>query len=217
MGKINIKDKKYRYIVELIIYTLISLLASGMISGIVHANGKGLSPIYHVIYYFAVAMLIFLVVNPWSMLYELKLLDCDRRFIFVVTALAVLAVSGLCTIPMGMNPVWNGENPEHRNQYEELADAMLEGHLDVHREDDVSALLAMENPYDLGARYEQGIEYRWDHSFYKGHYYVYFGVVPVILLFLPYKLIFGKTLLTWQATAFFQFLLLLPFSYWVIN
>lgn len=51
-------------------------------------------------------------------------------------------------------------------------------------------LLAMENPYDYGARYYSGIECLWDHALYNGKYYSYYGIAP-LLLFLPYHLITG--------------------------
>lgn len=52
-------------------------------------------------------------------------------------------------------------------------------------------LLEMENPYDWYARDELGVEYLWDHCLYKGEYYSYYGIAPVLLLFLPYHLLTG--------------------------
>lgn len=43
------------------------------------------------------------------------------------------------------------------------------------------------------------IEARWDHAFYKGKYYMYFGVVPVIVFMVPLKLI-GITIIGPQVT-----------------
>lgn len=48
-----------------------------------------------------------------------------------------------------------------------------------------------------------GVRYHWDHAFYKGRYYMYFGVVPVFLLFIPFKLITGASLTTYHATQVF--------------
>ena len=41
---------------------------------------------------------------------------------------------------------------------------------------------------------EAGEWYNWDHAYYKGKYYVYFGVVPAILFYLPYYVITGTHL-----------------------
>ncbi len=52
-------------------------------------------------------------------------------------------------------------------------------------------LLALPNPYDPA----QNARYRMqDVSLYKGRYYVYFGVAPVVALFLPYRLLTGEVL-----------------------
>ncbi len=51
-------------------------------------------------------------------------------------------------------------------------------------------LLAMENPYDNGTRFYEDIDYLWDHVFYEGKYYSYYGIAP-LLLFIPYHLITG--------------------------
>ena len=37
-------------------------------------------------------------------------------------------------------------------------------------------------------------EYKWDYSYYKGKYYVYFGIGPVLTAYLPYRLITGNDL-----------------------
>lgn len=52
-------------------------------------------------------------------------------------------------------------------------------------------LLALSNPYDWSARIEAGCSYLWDHLLYDGKYYSYYGIAPVLLLFLPYHLITG--------------------------
>jgi hypothetical protein len=54
---------------------------------------------------------------------------------------------------MGLSPIWNGEIPEHRNQYEIMAESLLRGHiyLDIEVSEE---LKAMENPYDPKARSE---------------------------------------------------------------
>lgn len=78
-------------------------------------------------------------------------------------------------------------------------------------------LLQMDNPYDPQARVDLGVDYRWDTAYYHGHYYMYFGVVPVFLLFLPFRLITGMSLTTYHATqvfvAFFYLRRLCEFLY----
>ena len=59
-------------------------------------------------------------------------------------------------------------------------------------------LLNMDNPYDSFKRQEEGIkrgkDYIWDAALYNEKYYVYFGILPALILFLPYYLLTGNFL-----------------------
>lgn len=83
---------------------------------------------------------------------------------------------------------------DNAQQYADLARAMAEGHLYLD-EEPPQWLQEMEDPYDKGARDEAqkqtGEPYLFDVAYYDGHYYVYFGVVPVVLFYLPFYLITG--------------------------
>lgn len=130
-----------------------------------------------------------------------------------VTLCVVLIVCLVCILPMALPPHWSGS--EYPNtwlpQYEELARSFLNGHLYLDREVPPQ-LLALENPYDRPARLALGIpeelELVWDHAFYNGHYYMYFGVVPVLLLFLPYRILTGADLTGYHATQIFTVFLI---------
>lgn len=73
---------------------------------------------------------------------------------------------------------------------QELVDAFEKGSvtLDVKPSEELKAL---ENPYDWSQRIESGAAYAWDHVYYEGNYYSYYGIAPVVLLFLPYHLLTG--------------------------
>lgn len=161
--------------------------------------------------YFRVAGIIMLVIAvaavvfiffPGFSLHKEQVGAMSKKFKIVTLAVAVLTIL-LCVLPMGMCDLWNGKQPDHRNQYELTAEAILDGHLNIEYDDYDARLEQMENPYDPYARRDQGIPYHWDHSFYKGKYYMYFGVVPVFLLFLPFRALFGVSLPAFIATAIF--------------
>ena len=60
--------------------------------------------------------------------------------------------------------------------YDTQASALLSGHLHL-LEPPSRALMALENPWDLAnIRY-----WRWDHSYYQGHLYLYWGMVPAFI------------------------------------
>ena len=76
-------------------------------------------------------------------------------------------------------------------QYGALAHSLLNGRLDL-EEDPPAALAALDNPYDPTARSAAQVEGgRWDHAYYNGRYYVYFGIVPCLLFQLPFEAITG--------------------------
>lgn len=52
-------------------------------------------------------------------------------------------------------------------------------------------LLELDNPYDWSERSEAGISYLWDHLLFEGKYYSYYGIAPVLLVFLPYHVATG--------------------------
>lgn len=87
---------------------------------------------------------------------------------------------------------WQEEmEQESGNQItQELVDAFEAGSFSLLKtpEDFLSEL---ENPYDTQARDETGQYYSWDHVYYNDHYYSYYGIAPVILLFMPYHIITG--------------------------
>ncbi|WP_236630772.1 glycosyltransferase [Bifidobacterium aemilianum] len=78
------------------------------------------------------------------------------------------------------------------DQYGHLADALLRGHgwLDLPVPD---ALAQSSDPYRASTREQllaQGVSpIYWDYAFYQGHWYSYFGILPALLLFAPYRLL----------------------------
>ena len=56
----------------------------------------------------------------------------------------------------------------------------------------------LEDPYDPQLRdsygYVRDEDYMWDTAYYKGHTYMYFGILPILIAFLPYNVIFKKVL-----------------------
>ncbi len=78
--------------------------------------------------------------------------------------------------------------------YNELVESFKKGRTYIVDENNTEKILnKLKNPYDTNKREKtfknEKNYYLWDYAFYKGHYYVYFGVIPVILFYLPYNLI----------------------------
>lgn len=82
---------------------------------------------------------------------------------------------------------------EYYSAYHETTDALLAGQLYLLDEPD-ETLLNAEYPYDPTYRIAHNVVFKWDRAFYNGKYYTYFGVVPVMIAFLPFKAITGLDL-----------------------
>lgn len=168
---------------------------------------------------------VFFAFRPKSVIYTWQLSFKDKRqlaitlFIIVISCLVLFAVSRLIQpsrIFSGASLHTNGAFINDDNQYNHVANALLNGHayLDL----PVPQWLAdMKNPYDTGMRYDfslkTGQPTYWDYAFYGGKYYSYFGVLPVLLLFIPFKVITGQDLRTDYAVVVFSFLLVFAICY----
>ena len=72
----------------------------------------------------------------------------------------------------------------------ELVDSFENGRVDI-MTDMNEKLLELENPYDWSQRTDEVGSYPWDHLLYNGKYYSYYGIAPVLTLFLPYHKLTG--------------------------
>lgn len=97
-----------------------------------------------------------------------------------------------------LNPVW----PYH-GQYQRLAESLTQGRLDIDAggTELLEAIKALDNPYDSTLRIEnvEGADSVWDTAYYNGKFYVYFGVVPVLIFYFPYYIITHGAFPTWLA------------------
>lgn len=114
-----------------------------------------------------------------------------RRTITVMTA-AVMAVAVLIVMAKLPDGGFAGQfKLDSGNQItQEQVDAFENGQISLLKEVD-DALLQVENPYDWGMRNDSGAKAEWDHVFYDGKYYSYYGIAPVVLLYLPYHKLTG--------------------------
>ncbi len=128
-----------------------------------------------------------------------------RRTALVMTAVCILAAVAITYISLYNDTGKFGLNfmSTSGNQIsQEIVDAFRAGQ--VHLLDEPSKeLLEMENPYDWSARSELGVSAKWDHLLFDGKYYSYYGIAPVLLLFLPYNLLTGFYFPTAEAILLF--------------
>lgn len=113
-----------------------------------------------------------------------------KSMVYVTTGIVILSVFFFNLYRIGRV---DGDLEEFKqtsgNQIsQEIVDAFCNGQVNLLR-DVEPELLELENPYDWSQR--DGISYAWDHVMYDGKYYSYYGIAPVLLLFLPYYKLTG--------------------------
>lgn len=168
------------------------------------------------------------VFRPGSPLWKTELKDATKKVkamfcILLVGLLVSIAlfsqISGQAkwleqgaTYNTGIEAVQDG------NQYNHLANALINGSVSL----DIPVseiLLNMDNPYDPSERAELNKEKHdaiyWDYAYYDGNYYCYFGIIPCLITFLPFKLLTGMDLRTDVATVAFGYLLIISSLYFL--
>ena len=134
-----------------------------------------------------------------------KILDIGVVSTFICLLLFVLLVSNnIGLIPGSDNSFqWNPSHVGSHGINGRMVDAILlnQLHLDIQPHE---SLLNATQPHSPAYRVEHGVIAPWDHVFFNGRLYSYFGIVPVIVLFLPYYLISGVHLSATAATFIFS-------------
>lgn len=150
--------------------------------------------------------------RPSSPIYHIPYLKISVPVRTVMLAFLFLIHIMILWKLVGLNPSFTWNTPEHHKQYEELAEAFREGSVSLLKEP-AEALKNLDNPYDLDYREDalarNGETYPWDTVYFNGKYYVYFGVVPVLLFYYPYHILTGGALANYIAVFFALALLLL--------
>ena len=120
--------------------------------------------------------------------------------------LVVLAIFCMLIFYININ-----SRKEQKNDYYsyDFVDALAKGQSYIDKEPE-KELVEMQNPYDNVQRNEKGLrrndDYIWDIALYNGKYYVYFGVLPALILLVPYHIITGQYLSTATAILLFSIL-----------
>jgi len=111
-----------------------------------------------------------------------------QNFIYVFSVALLILFSWFCAFTSSTN--FSREHPPFRQYNQYLVDALLAGqtHLEFGNPE---KLLKAERPYDLiwlkDNDYKIGVDWAGDWAWYKGKFYCYFGIVPAVILYVPYK------------------------------
>lgn len=138
--------------------------------------------------------------RPSSIVYRIEFfqMKMEKSILLVLFFMLHLFCFGILT---RLNPFFQTEGPVNQQEYQKLAESISQGEVHI-LESPSPFLVEMENPYDYTLRSqvmsEAGEGFLWDYAYFEGKYYVYFGIVPEILFFLPYYLLTGNHLYNYQ-------------------
>lgn len=163
----------------------------------------------------AFALALIWIFRPGSAIYTIRIVEKATECRVAIALASAIECILLCAFLLyGSNLVgiatssynygsWDGRSlvnvyeaaGDNAQQYAKLAEAIAKGQLYLD-EEPPEWLKQMDDPYDKGARdeaqKETGEDYLFDVAYYDGHYYVYFGVVPVLIFYLPFYLATGS-------------------------
>lgn len=130
-----------------------------------------------------------------------------RHRIIIIALTALCSLTMLCFVDPDASDIEykKGMNVSWQNPYVQMFDACENGRTSIGITPSES-LLAMENPYDASLRSAQRVECAWDRAYYKGKYYSYYGIAPVLTYYYPYYFIKGKLPSINSACVFFGIL-----------
>lgn len=162
--------------------------------------------------------ILLVIFGPRSWIYTTRLNLGEGRQLILVIAILLINIIATNWAGKAADPVvWRelrDERDYQEKEYELYADALLQGHSYLNIRPP-RYLTRMRNPYDRTVRNDLVSQYDekilWDAAYYNGRYYVYFGIVPALVSFVPYRLITGAPLPTWRAVLFMASLL------WIVS
>ena len=175
----------------------------------------------------ALVLLMIAVWRPGSRLWRITLDPSSTR-----QRLAFVGLLAIPTLLIGVSIIhelWytsslvfhvSGDYTYDFDQYGHVADALVAGRpwLDLPVPEQ---LAATEHPYDVATRAQLlangASPLYWDYAYYDGHWYSYFGVLPAVLLFVPYRLLAGHNLPTSAAEYILVLLFIIFFSLLVLR
>lgn len=165
--------------------------------------------------------------RPGSRLWRITLDTSSRRQRLAFAAL--LAPFAVATIAVAVWQATTAGGPLtfHKDgaytydfeQYGRIADALIHGRVWVDLPVD-EALAQAADPYDVDVRNRllaDGVTLYWDYAYHDGHWYSYFGVLPAVVLFVPYQLLTGRMLPSAAAEYLLMFGFLVSMSLLVIR
>lgn len=134
-----------------------------------------------------------IIIASFLLLYSLKYANFfnssfeENKLIAIKIMIATMIFFVILNIFIAKNTI-SGEDDIYSKEY---AEAIINGKFYLEKKPN-EELLKLKNPYDSTTRVRN--RDGWDIALFDGKFYVYFGILPEIILFVPYMIVFHKFL-----------------------
>lgn len=140
------------------------------------------------------------IFRPKSSIYRINIMDkVSRKYIIAAFIFQIVLFTGIIFLNTYFIKEDFKKDAPQRDQYKMLAEAFLSGQTYL-KEEPSELLKSLKSPYDTNDRKSvfSGTEekYLWDVAYYNQKYFVYFGVCPVLMYYLPYYVLTGTHIKT---------------------
>ena len=132
-----------------------------------------------------------------------------HNIFFIINLFAVYIIIVLYTIFQFNSDSFliKNDNIDRTDSILMQTEAIMNGQIEL-MEEPTDELKNMANPYDSKKRDEQGIYYLYDVAYFKGNYYNYFGIAPILTSILPFRIITGLYTHTYIFNLFYIFIVI---------
>ncbi len=139
---------------------------------------------------FLIIVVLFVILFPYYMIKYTSKLNFKKIKYKYIISLIIVSLASLCfVLYISFTNITGKINDMYNYAY---VNAIMDGklYLDINVSD---GLKNDDNPYDTSNR---DYRFMWDASYYEGKYYCYFGILPLLELFVPFTFITGNYLAT---------------------
>jgi len=140
--------------------------------------------------FFPIILIMLLAIYGYGRMKHVSSQKVENAIIILLIAIFFLFYLWTASTSYGLGKMSFRFGSAEEDPYNLLSDALIKGSLSLLVRPS-QGLLSLSDPYDPAENGVYRLEGAHDLSLYKGKFYVYFGAVPALVMFIPFSLLFG--------------------------
>lgn len=142
------------------------------------------------LFLFSIILIIMLAIYGYGKMKHVSSQKMENAIIIVLIGILFLFYLWTASTSYGLGKMSFRFGFAEEDPYNLLSDALIKGSLSLLGRPD-PGLMSLSDPYDPAENGVYRLAGAHDLSLYKGKFYVYFGAVPALVMFIPFSLLFG--------------------------